>query len=135
MAISRSAGTSTILAAEPQLFVADIELACRFYSEKLGFEIAFQYGEPPFYAQVVRDGGRLNLRKVRGPVFDPGFRDREQDALSATFTLYDAEPLFREFQDAGATFHQVLKSEPWGASTFIVQDPDGNLIAFAGGVV
>ncbi|WP_376774795.1 hypothetical protein [Mesorhizobium silamurunense] len=23
--------------------------------------------------------------------------------------------------------------EPWGARTFIVQDPDGNLICFAGG--
>jgi catechol 2,3-dioxygenase-like lactoylglutathione lyase family enzyme len=25
-----------------------------------------------------------------------------------------------------------LRTEPWGARTFIVKDPDGNLIAFAG---
>jgi hypothetical protein len=30
-------------------------------------------------------------------------------------------------------FHQTLKSEPWGARTFIVRDPDGNLILFSGG--
>jgi len=28
-------------------------------------------------------------------------------------------------------FHQVLKTEPWGARTFIVRDLDGNLILFA----
>lgn len=127
-----SARTSTIMAAEPQLFVADIEKASRFYVQKLGFKLAFSYGEPPFYAQVFRDGGRLNLRKVDGPVYDGGFRTRERDALSATLTLDDAKPLFLEFEGAGVTFHQALRTEPWGARTFIVQDPDGNLIAFSG---
>ncbi|MCA1407261.1 VOC family protein [Ensifer sp. IC3342] len=124
--------TSFILAAEPQLFVSDMDIACQFYVQKLGFEVAFSYGEPPFYAQLVRDGGRLNLRKVSGPVFDSAFRARERDALSATLTLENAKPLFLEFQRAGVTFHQPLRTEPWGARTFIVQDPDGNLLCFAG---
>lgn len=123
---------SVIMAAEPQLFVANIEVSCRFYVQKLGFKLAFSYGEPPFYAQVVRDGARLNLRMVDGPIFDIGFRARERDALSATLTLDDAKPLFLEFQAAGVTFHQGLKFEPWGARTFIVEDPDQNLIAFSG---
>jgi hypothetical protein len=97
------------------------------------FTAVFSYGEPPFYAQIARDGGRLNLRRVSGPVFDSGFRSRETDALSATLTLDDAKPLFLEFQKAGVAFHQTLRTEPWGARTFIVQDLDGNLIAFAGG--
>lgn len=123
---------SVIIAAEPQLFVADIESACRFYGEKLGFELAFSHGEPPFYAQVFRDSGRLNLRSVDGPVFDGGFRAKNRDALSAMLTLDDAKPLFLEFEAAGVAFHQTLRTEPWGARTFIVQDPDGNLIAFSG---
>jgi catechol 2,3-dioxygenase-like lactoylglutathione lyase family enzyme len=127
-----SVATSVILASEPQFFVADIEVACAFYVDKLGFKVVLTYGEPPFYAQVTRDGGRLNLRRVCGPVFDSGFRSREGDALSATLTLDDAKPLFLEFQDAGVAFHQTLRTEPWGARTFIVQDPDGNLILFAG---
>jgi catechol 2,3-dioxygenase-like lactoylglutathione lyase family enzyme len=122
-----------MITAEPQLFVSDLEAALAFYVDKLGFEVAMSYGEPPFYAQIVRDGGRLNLREVTGPVFDSGFRSREADALSATLSLDDAEPLFREFQKAGVAFHQTLRTESWGARTFIVQDPDGNLIAFAGG--
>ena len=65
-------------------------------------------------------------------MFDSGFRSREGDAVSATLTLDHAEPLFLEFQRAGVAFYQTLRTEPWGARTFIVQDPDGNLIMFAG---
>jgi uncharacterized glyoxalase superfamily protein PhnB len=121
-----------ILHAEPQLFVADIERAIRFYVGALGFETAFVHGDPPFYAQVVRDGARLNLRHVDQPAFDESFRKTEPDALSATLAIDDAAALFAEFQRAGATFHQPLKHEPWGAQTFIVADPDGNLLCFAG---
>jgi uncharacterized glyoxalase superfamily protein PhnB len=125
-------GTSVIVASEPHVFVSNIENASAFYVDKLGFTLMFSYGEPPFFAQVARDEGRLNLRMVSGPVFDSGFRSREGDAVTATFALDDAKPLFLEFQKAGVTFHQTLKTEPWGARTFIVQDPDGNFILFAG---
>jgi catechol 2,3-dioxygenase-like lactoylglutathione lyase family enzyme len=120
-----------LLAAEPQLFVADIAAACAFYTAKLGFAVAFTYGEPPFYAQVFRDGARLNLRCISVHVIDPLLRDAEH-LLSASITLDDAKPLFVEYQAAGVPFHQPLRTEPWGARTFIVRDPDGNLILFAG---
>jgi len=122
---------STLVAAEPQLYVRDIVASSEFYSRTLGFSVAFTYGEPPFYAQVFRDGARLNLRQVDTPVVDPGRRDVEQ-LLTASITLEDAKPLFIEYQDAGADIVQPLKTEPWGARTFIVRDPDGNLLLFAG---
>jgi catechol 2,3-dioxygenase-like lactoylglutathione lyase family enzyme len=118
-----------LVAAEPQLFVSDIAASCEFYTKKLGFTVAFTYGDPPFYGQVFRDGARLNLRHLDEPAFRPELRG---DLLSATITLEDAKPLFLEFQAAGVVFHQELKTEPWGACTFIVSDPDGNLILFAG---
>jgi catechol 2,3-dioxygenase-like lactoylglutathione lyase family enzyme len=121
----------TLDAAEPQLYVRDIVASSEFYSRKLGFSIAFTYGEPPFYAQVFRDGARLNLRQVDTPVIDPILRDSEQ-LLAAAITLQDAKPLFLEYQHAGVEFVQSLRSEPWGARTFIVRDPDGNLLLFAG---
>ena len=121
----------TLVAAEPQLYVRDLVASCGFYSRMLGFSIAFTYGEPPFYGQVFRDGARLNLREIEAPVTDPARRDAEQ-LLSASITLDDAEPLFTEYQNAGVEFVQLLRSEPWGARTFIVRDPDGNLLLFAG---
>jgi catechol 2,3-dioxygenase-like lactoylglutathione lyase family enzyme len=73
--------SSSVITPEPQLFVSDIDVACRFYVHKLGFKPAFAHGATPFYAQVFRDGARLNLRKVAGPVFDRDFRARERDPL------------------------------------------------------
>ncbi len=125
---------ANISAAEPQLFVADIEASCRFFTDKLGFAIAFTYGSPPFYAQVVRDGARLNMRHVNQPVIDPIIRDREE-LLSASMTVETTtaiKQLFLEFQAAGVTFHQALQRQPWGADNFIIKDPDGNLLLFAG---
>lgn len=120
-----------LTAAEPQLYVRDIAAATEFYSRMLGFSIAFTYGDPPFYAQVFRDGARLNLRHVDEPVIDPVRRDSEQ-LIAASLTLDDAKPLFLEFQNAGVEFAQSLRTEPWGARTFVVRDPDGNLLLFAG---
>jgi catechol 2,3-dioxygenase-like lactoylglutathione lyase family enzyme len=125
---------ATLTGAEPQLFVTGIQASCDFFTRKLGFDIAFVHGAPPFYAQVFRDQARVNLRHVDTPPVDPELRARE-DLLSAVITLDSVEgirALFREFQDAGAPLHQDLRQEPWGAHTFIVKDPDGNLLLFAG---
>ena len=72
------------------------------------------------------------MRQVRAPVYDDGMRSREPDVVAATLTLDDAKPLFLELKAAGVTFHQALRTEPWGARTFILRDPDENLILFAG---
>ncbi len=119
---------------EAQLFVADIKASCAFFTSKLGFEVVFTYGEPPFYGQVKRDNARLNLRMVCEPVFVGDIREREQ-LLAASMTLDSAaeiRQLFVQYQSAGVDFQQTLKQEPWGARTFIVRDPDGNLLLFAG---
>jgi catechol 2,3-dioxygenase-like lactoylglutathione lyase family enzyme len=119
---------------EAQLFVADIKASCAFFTSKLGFEVVFTYGEPPFYGQVKRDNARLNLRMICEPVFVGDIREREQ-LLAASMTLSSAveiRQLFIQYQSAGVDFQQILKQEPWGARTFIVRDPDGNLLLFAG---
>ncbi|MGA2744739.1 MAG: VOC family protein [Candidatus Sulfotelmatobacter sp.] len=119
---------------EAQLFVANIKRSCDFYTNKLGFAVGFVYGDPPYYGQVIRDNARLNLRLVCEPVFAGDIREREH-LLSATITVATAseiEELFLSYQAAGVHFHQPLKQEPWGARTFVVSDPDGNLILFAG---
>jgi uncharacterized glyoxalase superfamily protein PhnB len=135
---SRSAKSSpskaTIVCAEPQLLVTDIKSSCEFFRQKLGFSLVFTYGDPPFYAQMRRDAARLNLRCVAQPAIDATVRDREE-LLSVSMTVATADQiklLFLEFRSAGVSFHQTLKKQPWGAKNFIVKDPDGNLLLFAG---
>jgi len=119
---------------EPEVFVSDFAEARAFYTEKLGFEVVFTYGEPPFYGQVRREKALLNLRLICEPAFVGDVREREE-LVAAGFTLSSAaaiRQLFAEFQAAGVDFFRPLKQEPWGARTFIVRDPFGNLLLFAG---
>jgi catechol 2,3-dioxygenase-like lactoylglutathione lyase family enzyme len=117
-----------------QLFVSDIQASCDFFTGKLGFAVDFVYGDPPFYGQVVRDKAQLALRLVHEPVFVGNVRECEH-LLSASITIETADEikqLFLDYQAAEVRFHQSLRKEPWGARNFIVLDPDGNLIQFAG---
>ena len=134
VAIQSPPSKATILCAEPQLFVTDIKRSCEFFRDKLGFSLVFSYGKPPYYAQVGRNRARLNLRCVERPVIESAVRDREE-LLSVSMTVAAADEiklLFLEFQSAGVAFHQTLKKQPWGGKNFVVKDPDGNLLLFAG---
>jgi len=134
----RSHATTTTepapMMSEPEIYVSDFDTARAFFTEKLGFEVVFTYGEPPFYGQVRREKALLNIRLICEPVFVGDVREREE-LVSAGFTLGRAaaiRTLFAEYQAAGVDFFRPLKQEPWGARTFIVRDPFGNLLLFAG---
>ncbi|MGO9325961.1 MAG: VOC family protein [Terracidiphilus sp.] len=116
------------------LYVRDLKASTEFFTTKLGFNIDFVYGDPPFCGQVCRDNARLALRQMDEPVFAEDIRQRES-LLSASITLASADEikqLFLTYQEAEVPLAQSLQNEPWHAKTFIVKDPDGNLILFAG---
>ncbi|MFL6429463.1 MAG: VOC family protein [Acidobacteriaceae bacterium] len=115
------------------LYVRNLKASTDFFTTKLGFTIDFVYGDPPFYGQVSRDNARLALRHMDEPVFAGDIRERE-GLLSASITLASADEirqLFVAYQAADVPLAQSMRNEPWGAKTFIVKDPDGNLILFA----
>jgi catechol 2,3-dioxygenase-like lactoylglutathione lyase family enzyme len=116
------------------LYVRDLKVSTDYLTNKLGFNIDFVYGDPPFYGQVSRDNARLALRWMEASFFAEDIRRRE-DLLSASITVATAneiKELFLTYQALEVSFRQPLKTEPWGAKTFIVSDPDDNLILFAG---
>lgn len=134
MTDSATASKPVLINATPQLFVSDIVASCDFFTRTLGFGVEFIHGEPPFYAQVLRDGASLALRHLDRPALERLAMAMKADAdmLSASIAVDDVTALHREFQAAGVTFHQALRTEPWGAQTFIIADLDRNLLLFAG---
>ncbi len=133
-ALPQTEAKPILVVAFPCVFVSDIKASCAFFTEKLGFTVAFTYGDPPYFAEVVRDGARLNLRRVGAAPIDPRLRD-EEELLAASFGVEtDAEikALFLEFHSAGVEFYERLAKQPWGVRAFIARDLDGNLLAFAG---
>jgi catechol 2,3-dioxygenase-like lactoylglutathione lyase family enzyme len=117
--------------AMPVVFVSDVKSSALYFRDTLGFVIDFLHGQPPFYASVSRGGACLHLRFVHEPVFVPGIREQE-DLLSAFLAVDNVKALFAEYKAAGARFVHPLRKQPWGASAFIVLDPDGNRFCFSG---
>lgn len=116
----------------PNLFVSDLEKSCAFYSDKLGFDVAFTYGDPPFYGQIERDELRIALRAVDAYILEAHrTRRHEEELLSVMFLVDGIKDLYQSYIDKDVPMYQALRTEPWGLKSFIVQDPDGHLISFA----
>ncbi len=134
MSLTHTHTQAVLTSVAAHLYVRNLKASTDFFTTKLGFIIDFDYGEPPFYGQVSRDHAKLALRLVCEPVFAGDIREREH-LLSAALTVATADEikqLFLTYQDAGVPFALTLKKEPWGARNFVVLDPDGNRILFAG---
>lgn len=114
--------------AVPNVFVTEFEAAMAYYTGPLGFRALFVYGDVPFYAHVQRDAAVLALRHVTRPVID---HTAGEALLSAFIEVTDVDALCQSLQSAGAEIWQMPRDEPWAMRSFIVRDPDGNLVCFA----
>lgn len=112
----------------PNIFVKDFQAALAYYTGSLGFHALFIYGEPPFYAHIARDDAILAIRHVTSPVIN---HDAGEALLSAFIEISDADTLHASLQARGARIWQAPRDEPWHMRSFIVTDPDDNLICFA----
>ncbi len=117
--------------AMPVLYVSDVQAAAVFYRDKLGFAIDFLHGQPAFYASVSRDEACIHLRFVHQPMYVARLREKER-VIAVFVAVADVKGLFAEYQARKVRFVHRLRKEAWGQSSFIVSDPDGNALCFAG---
>jgi catechol 2,3-dioxygenase-like lactoylglutathione lyase family enzyme len=122
-------GPPVLKAVVPVLLVRDVKASADFFRQKLGFEIDFLYGAPPFYGSVWRDGVCLHIRLVHQPVFAQAAA-REKSLILASIEVSNVQGLFEEFHARGVEFAQTLAKQAWGGTDFHVRDPDGNVISF-----
>lgn len=124
-----SLGAPVLKSVVPILLVRDVTKCAAFFKEKLGFEIDFLHGLPPFYGAVSRDGVCLHLRFVHEPFF-AHVAAQEKSLILASIEVTNVKGLFEEFQGRGVEFAQMLTKQAWGGTDFHVRDPDGNVISF-----
>jgi len=113
----------------PILLVRDVQTCAAFFQQKLGFDIDFLHGLPPFYGAVSRDGVCLHMRYVQRPFFAQA-AVQEKSLICASIEVSNVQALFEEFKAQGVEFAQKLKKQAWGGTDFHVRDPDGNVISF-----
>jgi catechol 2,3-dioxygenase-like lactoylglutathione lyase family enzyme len=122
-------GPPVIRGVTPILLVRDVTVSATFFEQKLGFEIDFLHGLPPFYGSVSRDSVCLHLRFVHEPFFAEAAA-LEESVICASFEVSNVQGLFKEFKARGVEFPQSLTKQAWGGTDFQVRDPDGNVVSF-----
>jgi uncharacterized glyoxalase superfamily protein PhnB len=106
----------------PVFAVRDIDEALNFYVEKLGFSIAWTWGEPAHRAGVAFNGIEIQL-------------DSESAGTDGASVVYihmdDVTSYFTDCRARGVQFIYELGDRPWGTMDFRVADPSGNRLGFA----
>ena len=122
--------TAKLTRSAPVLLVKDVIQAAAHWGEKLGFADQELFNHPPDFCMVRRDQLTVMLAQV-----GPGVAIRPHWTVvgklwSAYFWVDDAEALYKEFIERGATIDWGLPMKPYGVKEFGIQDLDGHDIAF-----
>ncbi|MGH0035733.1 MAG: bleomycin resistance protein [Myxococcota bacterium] len=115
--------TTRLEACAPILVVSDVPASVDYYRDALGFDVAFVWGEPSYYAGVCRDDVTLHLQAA----------DRtERPAGGGAVSLFvgDADAIHRELVERGARVLMEPRTYPYGMRDFNAADLDGNQLTF-----
>lgn len=99
----------------PELPVADVERAQRYYHEVLGFEI--NWLDPGKEIGAVSRAPAVLFFRKKQPPFEPCVHWIFAKELNDTY---------EEMKASGANIVEALERKPWGLRQFTIADPDGN---------
>jgi catechol 2,3-dioxygenase-like lactoylglutathione lyase family enzyme len=111
----------------PILGTRDIRRAIAFYTQKLGFRLAFDdENEPPNYVGFRRDAVGLHMQ----------FQfEHEMGTIRLRFLVEDPDALFDEYRQRGVECTPSgVHDTPWGTREFSLYDLDRNALTFCRGL-
>src|SRR5258708_40217729 len=103
--------------------VTNVTESAAYYRDKLGFDIAFQYGEPTFYIGLCSGGVTLHLIAAAKAPRPPGHR-------AVSIFVDDVDALHGELVKRGATVLTAPQDSDYGRRDFDVGALDGNMNSF-----
>jgi catechol 2,3-dioxygenase-like lactoylglutathione lyase family enzyme len=113
------------------IYVGDLERACTFYSEKLGFELRADWHSDDRSERMLfllPDGAKETLIGLYAP---PAGDPKIGAAAGIVFTAEDVENTYQQMQNRGVVFSRELTvlpygNRPGGDLEAEFTDPDGN---------
>jgi len=102
------------------LAVGDIPAAVDFYAAKLGFKLAFTWGDPPTFAGV--NLGKVQMFLQKGTPNPKG--------CSVTFLIGDADQLYEFHRANGVEVAEEIADREYGIRDYAVRDLHGYHLSF-----
>jgi uncharacterized glyoxalase superfamily protein PhnB len=99
----------------PQLPVADVAEAQRYYRDVLGFQIAWIQGDR--FGAVHSGSSELFLSRHEGP----------RPPATCCVRIDDADGLYLIYRERGAEIVEAVATKPWGMREFAIRDPNGHV--------
>lgn len=108
----------------PVLPVDDAVLTAEYYKTKLGFDISFVYGDPPYYA-IVQRGENATIH----------FSEREDSSTPITpchvyVFVSDVDALYQEYEAKGIPAFSPPENQQYGMRELEIRDPNGHFLTF-----
>ena len=104
------------------LAAADLTNAIDFYTNKLGFELAFTWGDPPTFAGLNLDQVQIFLAK--------GTPTPSPDTAAAFFLVDHADQLYEFHRANGVEITQEIADRPYQIRDYTVRDIHGYYLVF-----
>ena len=113
---------------QPVLAVPDVRATAEYYRDKLGFEIAFLFGDPPTYGAVSLNewsatGASIHLSQVGAP-----------PPVGAIALYINVGPgidaLHEMYRARGVDMVGEIVQQPWGMREFAIRDCNGYVLRF-----
>lgn len=114
------AGSATVFV------VSDITASLAYYRDVLGFEVTFEYGQPPTYACLCRDEVGLHLLAASRT-------KRLAGHGGLCIFVRDVDGLHAEVSARGARLLNRPEDRDYGMRDFDIVDADGNQLTFGMG--
>lgn len=111
-----------------QLRTTDLAASVRFYTERLGFELAFQYQD--FYAGIRVGSQMFHLKRVDAQ--DPSIAYVEEEGhFHLYFGTDDVVATAQALKDNGVPFVEDVHDTAWQTREFIIHDDQGHTLYFS----
>jgi catechol 2,3-dioxygenase-like lactoylglutathione lyase family enzyme len=111
-------------ALHPLVGTRDIEQALKFYTEMLGFVIAFRDGSTPTNYAGLRRGKVEFHMQFQYP--------EEMSTIRLRFLVSNPDSLLAEYREKNVKIQNDIRDTAWGTREFALYDLDGNALTFYG---
>jgi catechol 2,3-dioxygenase-like lactoylglutathione lyase family enzyme len=104
----------------PILYSKDVKKSIWYYTEILGFEDSWEWGDPTDFGGVVKDGVEIFFC----------LNDQGNPGTWIAIIVDNVDAYFKIINEKGAKIISAPESKEWNMREMLVEDPDGHIIRF-----